>query len=432
MTYEEVVSYLYEIPRFTKKHTFETMRSFLHRVGVCEEIFHIVHVAGTNGKGSVCAYLSQILQEAGQSVGVFTSPHLVDIRERFEISGQMVSKEEFCHVFFLIKDHMEAEFQPSFFEMMFYIGMVLFQRAGVSYVILETGLGGRLDATNCILHPECSVITKIGLDHMAQLGNTKESIAKEKAGIIKSSVPVVFLDNGDEINRIVSDIANSQNAPLVLVPKENLVNYKIAHKRIDFFYQYRYDKSIKVSIPTIATYQVSNVSLVLEAVEILRQSILITEEQIQNGIHNTIWCGRMEEVKPHMYLDGAHNEDGMDSFLETVAIMPHGNKSLLIAMVADKAYEEVILHLAKSNLFQRIMVTEVSNDRSVRAKDLASIFQKRGTKCVHCIPSVEQAWNRCQTWQQEGDTVFVVGSLYLVGMIKEIEQKRMDKVGTEE
>ncbi len=299
-------------------------------------------------------------------------------------------------------------------------------------MILETGLGGRLDATNCILHPKCSVITKIGLDHVAQLGNTKESIAKEKAGIIKSNVPVVFLDNGDEINRIVSDVANSQNAPLVVVPKENLVNYKIAHKRIDFSYHYRYDNSIEVSIPTIATYQVANVSLVLEVIEILRQWISITDEQIQNGISKTIWCGRMEEVRPQMYLDGAHNEDGVTAFLETVTALLDGNRSLMVAIVADKAYENMVARLVDSHLFKRIMVTEVDNERRVLTKDLECVFREKGARCISCCSDVEQAWGECQTWQQEGDIVFEVGSLYLVGMIKEIEQKQIDKVGVEE
>lgn len=202
-TYEEAVDYALQIPKFTKKNTPEDTRRFYEYLGRPGERSGLIHVAGTNGKGSVCSYINAVLSGAGRRTGLFTSPHLVDVRERFRLDGEMISKEEFARCFNQVMDSVKAfceknqeEYHPTFFEMLFFISMLWFQEKRADYIILETGMGGRLDATNVIEKPLVTVITRIGLDHTEYLGNTKAEIAAEKAGIIKKRRPCRILGAG--------------------------------------------------------------------------------------------------------------------------------------------------------------------------------------------------------------------------------------------
>ena len=196
-TYEEAAAYIEEIPKFTKKHTLEHTKTFLKRLGNPAADRKIVHVAGTNGKGSVCAYLQAILMAEGKRTGFFTSPHLVSVNERIRVDNIQIDNETFLKVFRkvlkivrqMVEDGIE---HPSYFEFLFGMGMTAFAETDVEYIILETGLGGRLDATNAIDNPALAIITSISLDHTAILGDTIEKIAGEKAGIIKPGVPVLF------------------------------------------------------------------------------------------------------------------------------------------------------------------------------------------------------------------------------------------------
>ena len=191
-TYEEAVDYINEIPRFTTKNTMDDTRAFLHRLGDPDQSMRIIHVAGTNGKGSVCAYMRFILEAAGYRTAVFTSPHLTDIRERFVIDGEMVSEKAFLGAFLRIYDLLDAKTpHPTFFEYLFLMAMILFSESRPDFCILETGLGGRLDATNAVSRKELAVITRIGLDHTEYLGDTLEKIAAEKAGILQDRKSVV-------------------------------------------------------------------------------------------------------------------------------------------------------------------------------------------------------------------------------------------------
>ena len=196
MNYEEAVAYIEDIPRFTTKNSLDHTRECMRRLGHPQKKFRVIHVAGTNGKGSVCAYLDSMLRAGGYKVGLFTSPHLVKINERFKINGEMISDERFVKAFeevqkIIKKAQEDGLDHPSYFETLFLMGMVVFKEADVDYVVLETGLGGRLDATNTVDHPLACIITSISLDHVEYLGDTIGKIAGEKAGIIKPQVPVI-------------------------------------------------------------------------------------------------------------------------------------------------------------------------------------------------------------------------------------------------
>lgn len=189
--YEQAVEYILDVPKFTKKNDMSDTKRFLKKLKNPEKDMKIIHIAGTNGKGSVCAYLCSVLKEAGFLTGMFTSPHLVDIRERFRIGGEMISEEQFLQVFLQVYENIDGDYHPTFFEYLFFMAILLFKKAKVDYCILETGLGGRLDATNAVEKKEISIITEIGFDHMEYLGSTLTEIAGEKAGIIKENTPVV-------------------------------------------------------------------------------------------------------------------------------------------------------------------------------------------------------------------------------------------------
>lgn len=208
MNYEEAVAYIEETPKFTKKNSLEHTKECLRRLGSPEKQFKVIHVAGTNGKGSTCAFITSVLREAGYSCGLFTSPHLVRINERFQINETEIDDETFLNAFEKVKhlaDELVAEgsYHPTYFEMLFLMGMVIFAEAGVDYVTLETGLGGRLDATTAVESPAACVITSISLDHMQYLGNTVGEIAGEKAGIIVPGVPVIFDGNSEEAAEVI-------------------------------------------------------------------------------------------------------------------------------------------------------------------------------------------------------------------------------------
>ena len=218
LNYKEIVDYIEEIPKFTTKNPLDHTKELLARLGNPQNQQKVIHVAGTNGKGSVCAYLDSMLRAGGYCVGLFTSPHLVKINERFKINGQMISDDTFVQAFEQIKriiDEAVAEGldHPSYFETLFLMGMVIFQKAGVDYVVLETGLGGRLDATNTVDQPLACIITSISLDHVEYLGDTIEKIAGEKAGIIKPKVPVIYDGHNAEAARVIKARAKALDSP---------------------------------------------------------------------------------------------------------------------------------------------------------------------------------------------------------------------------
>ncbi len=209
-TYGAAVDYINATPKFTTKNRMEDTARFWARLGYPAKNSKVLHIAGTNGKGSVCAYLSSVLRKAGISCGMFTSPHLVSMRERFVINGEMVSEEDFLYAFRLVMGEVKrlaSAYHPTFFELLFFMAMTLFEKYGVEYAVLETGLGGRLDATNVVEEKKLCVITSIGYDHMEYLGETLAQIAGEKAGIMRSGVPVVYPEGQEEVIRVMEEYA---------------------------------------------------------------------------------------------------------------------------------------------------------------------------------------------------------------------------------
>ena len=424
-TFEEAENYINETPRFTTKNSMEDTKAFLAKLGNPDTEFRIIHVAGTNGKGSVCAYMRSVLETAGYKVAVFTSPHLVDIRERFVIQGEMITKEEFLGAFLQIYDELDWEaekfYHPTYFEFLFFIAMLVFAGRKPDFCILETGLGGRLDATNSVARKEVSVITRIGLDHVQYLGDTMEQIAGEKAGIMQAGAPVVYWDTGVETSTIFKNKAEELGIIFHPVSKEDYQFLSFHNKSIDFSLHTRYYKYVSLTLNTIAVYQMENAALAVRALEVMDEGKTITAEQIQKGISGCFWAGRMEEVLPEVYVDGAHNEDGIRAFLETVALDGHvGTRALLFGVVRDKDYEAMVKELAASGCFERVAIAHLQTDRGVETDKLSKLF----ADCFDCqyefYENAADALRALLESRGNRERIYVAGSLYLVGEIKEL------------
>lgn len=420
-TFEQAESYLNETPRFTTKNTMEDTRAFLHRLGDPDKKMRIIHVAGTNGKGSVCAYLRYILEAAGYRVALFTSPHLVDIRERFVVDGEMITKEEFLRAFLQIYELLDRQYHPTYFEYLFFIAMILFPEKNPDYCILETGLGGRLDATNSVAQKELSVITHISLDHVEYLGDTTEKIAGEKAGIMQKGVPVVFWDSEPAVRSVFEAKAAELGNSAYSVSKKDYRFLNFKNKSIDFSVRTEYYGYISLTLHTIAAYQMENAALAVRAIEVLDKGKTITREHIRQGVEACFWAGRMEEVMPDIYVDGAHNEDGIRAFLESVAADGvQGNRSLLFSVVRDKDYEHMVEELVKSGCFSGIAIAHMQTGRALPLERLEEIFD-RYPGCRYTVyNNVTAALRELLHSRIEGERIYIAGSLYLVGEIKEL------------
>ena len=424
MNYEEAVAYIEETPKFTKKNSLDHTRECLRRLGNPEKKFKVIHVAGTNGKGSTCAFLTSILREAGYSCGLFTSPHLVRINERFQINEINIDDDTFLAAFKKVKalaDEMVAEgsYHPTYFEMLFLMGMVIFADAGVDYVTLETGLGGRLDATTAVGDPVACVITSISLDHMQYLGDTVSKIAGEKAGIIVPNVPVIYDGNDPDAAEVIEKRAKELGSPAYKVVQSDARVLGNNKDGIDFSLKDEYYGDTSFHIPFIAWYQVMNASLSLTTMEVLRNVIPVTMEQMQEGIKNTRWQGRMETILPGVIVDGAHNEDGVRRFVETAErFQDEYPLTLLFSAVNDKDYQDMIHTICQKIRFRKVVTTEVGGYREVPSAELAEIFRKEGCKDVANSDSIQEAFYMAREAKGEDGMLFCVGSLYLVGEIK--------------
>ena len=426
-TYDQAVDYLYQVPRFTSKNSIEDTRAYLHRLGDPDRKMHIIHVAGTNGKGSTCAYMKAILEAAGKRVAMFTSPHLVDIRERFIIEGKMPGKEEFLQTFLAIYNSLDWDelelgkgYHPTFFEYLFFMAMLLFSDRNLDYCILETGLGGRLDATNSVSHKDLSVITRISLDHVEYLGNTVESIACEKAGIMKQGVPLVFTDACESSSGVFWKRAQELGITAVSVSKNDYTNLIFKNKTIDFSYKSRYYSYVKLTLHTIAAYQAENAALAVRAIEVLDQGRTITLSQIREGLAGAFWAGRMEEVLPEVYVDGAHNEDGIRAFLDTVKNDGlDGKRKLLFSVVADKDYGKMLEELVSSGCFREIAVAHMHTKRAASLESIEEIMNRYPGCACTLYEEVGAALHELVAGRRE-ERIYIAGSLYLVGEIKEL------------
>lgn len=411
------------------KHPPEHTRELLSRLGNPQEGIKIIHVAGTNGKGSVCAYLNAMLLAGGKKTGLFTSPHLVRINERFQINGEDVSDEQFLDAFLKVEKaakeyEAEGEGHPSYFETLFLMGMLIFKEAGVEYLVMETGLGGRLDATNVVEKPLACIITSISSDHTEYLGDTLEAIAGEKAGIIKAGVPVIYDASQPGPASVIAAKAKEMGSPAWPMEPSFYEMKTQSREGITFTFAYPGGEKAELVIPYVAKYQMMNASLAFYTMHILQDVHDIPKNVLAEGLSKIKWPCRMEMAAPGVIIDGAHNEDGIAQFVSTAGYFAKENEiTILFTAVADKHYHEMIGEICEGIHPSHVVATQIDGSRVVPAEVLAEDFRKAGCTDVCAEPEIGAAYEKALGKKGSG-MLFCVGSLYLAGELKAYLAKR--------
>lgn len=411
------------------KHPPEHTRELLSRLGNPQEGIKIIHVAGTNGKGSVCAYLNAMLLAGGKKTGLFTSPHLVRINERFQINGEDVSDEQFLDAFLKVEKaakeyEAEGEGHPSYFETLFLMGMLIFKEAGVEYLVMETGLGGRLDATNVVEKPLACIITSISRDHTEYLGDTLEAIAGEKAGIIKAGVPVIYDASQPGPASVIAVKAKEMGSPAWPMEPSFYEMKTQSREGITFTFAYPGGEKAELAIPYVAKYQMMNASLAFYMMHILQDVHDIPKNVLAEGLSKIKWPCRMEMAAPGVIIDGAHNEDGIAQFVSTAGYFAKENEiTILFTAVADKHYHEMIGEICEGIHPSHVVATQIDGSRVVPAEVLAEDFRKAGCTDVCAEPEIGAAYEKALGKKGSG-MLFCVGSLYLAGELKAYLAKR--------
>ncbi len=431
MTYQEACEAIEKIGRFSVKNSNEHTRRALSYLGRPDRKFPSIHVAGTNGKGSVCAYLSMCMRKSGRRTALFISPHLMRINERMSVDGENISDEEFVSVYEeteracrRMKEEEDLP-HPSYFEFLFLMAMVFFARKQVDIAVIETGLGGRLDATNALENPVLAVITSISFDHMQYLGHTITAIAGEKAGIIGEGVPCVYDATDAEAARVIAARASEMKSPAYALRPDDYRTEVYRPGSIDFCTSFRYDGAEHFTVRSEAPYQVQNAALSVLALKALRDLYPgtyddLTAELVREALTETHWPARMDQIRPKVYLDGAHNEDGIARFLEAAGHIAAGGPAVLVfAVVSDKDYGDMIGEIARSGIFSHIIITRISGSRQTDPDALAALFTEDGASDMEVVPDVRDAYRRGRALQGSG-YLFICGSLYLAGEIEEI------------
>lgn len=433
----EIETYIERIPMWaSKKNSLEDIRGYLRRMGDPDQRMKIIHVAGTNGKGSVCMFLTSMLLEAGYTVGTFVSPHLVSLRERFLLNGEMIEEAWFRQAFLRVKklsDEKTAEGSapPTYFEFLFYMAMAVYETCRPDFVILETGLGGRLDATNVIRRPVLTVLTSISMDHRSQLGNSIREIAAQKAGILKPGVPAVFDASDAEAAAVISARAVERGCPQFPVTEQDVVclgreegGVRIAAETADV-------GPLAVTVPSEAEYQQRNAAVAIRAMSVLRRSGVcrFSPEDAARGIRRFAWPGRMEEVLPGVFLDGAHNPGAAESLNRTLRRMQKETGapvSLLVGAAADKEHKKVLQALCRQLPVGYAAAVRLRSERSADPALLAEELQEACGVKPEIFDDTEMAWNRLLARKGSGLAV-CAGSLYLVGEIRAmLKEERHD------
>lgn len=435
VTYEEAENALNNLPRFAEKHGLREVRILLKELGNPDRLYPSVHIAGTNGKGSVAAALDSCLRESGLVTGRFTSPHLVTMRERITLGGEMISEADFA----LCYEEAEAAAErcgrrgvthPTFFEMLYLMACIYFARKKPGAAIIETGLGGRLDATNSLEEPLLCVITSISLDHVAYLGDTIGQIAAEKAGIIKSGAPVVFL-GGTDASEVISKKAAEKGSEAIEVLPGDVSEVSVRRGAIDFSVRsFYHGGKMRLSFPTEAAYQAENAALAVRALEALEgrlRGFAFSENEIREGLLGTSWPCRMQEVEEGVFLDGAHNAGGIEAFARSLkeAARLRGTERIVLAFgaAADKEAEKMVRTLCRELKPAKCVCTGIKGKRRREAEDFAALFEAEGVADTACASGGAEAYEMAAA-ARNGGVAGICGSLYLAGEILEYLSKR--------
>lgn len=415
MNFEQALKYLDNLTTYGIKTGISHTKIIAKEVGNPQEFFPSILIGGTNGKGSTCAYLESVLRESGYKTGLFTSPHLIDVRERIRINGKLISKSLFSSMIFRIKNSVIEmkekgliDENPTFFETLTLAAFLIFKEEKVDIAVVEVGMGGKNDCTN-ILEPVISVITNVSFDHQQYLGNTLREIAKEKSGIFRKGKWSIVGNTSLRTSKYIKEEAKKCGAKFLCL-KDGRIHkigngfvLKLQGKKIGF-----------PRPPLLGKHQIENAALAALVCEILRESgYRISDEEIKKGIEKSRWEGRLQNIgeKPSTFIDGAHNIDGIKRLKEFVKSL-RGRKILVFTALKDKPIKEMIKILEP--LFDEIVLTKVDMKRAATEEDFEKIGKNE--KIIFVKDSIK-ALSTAREKAGERGVVIVCGSLYLIGSI---------------
>lgn len=420
MNFDECIRWLYSFQKFGVKLGLGRIKHLCEELGNPQDAYQIIHVAGTNGKGSVCKYIGSILTNSGYKVGVYTSPHLQRFSERFVIDDVEISNDDIISLVEKIKPIVEQMRKkgdnPTFFEVVTAMAFLYFKEQNVDYAIIEVGLGGKFDATN-IVNPLLSVITNVSLEHQDTLGSSVKGIAEQKAGIIKEAVPVITAGKSDALD-VIKKVANNKDSSLTVVDSKSW--QKLGSKR--FLIQGSLnDYTIQTSLR--GNFQAENIAVAIATVEHLEMNgVFIPDTAISLGVQQASNAGRMEIVadKPFILLDGAHNISAMKVLKESLENDFEFEKLILVlGILSDKNIEEMLKII--SPIAGLIVVTESKNDRAAKAVDLKRLLGEIGYKNEIVIKNeIDEAILFAKSSAKKDDLICITGSLFTVGEAREI------------
>ncbi|QIB26782.1 bifunctional folylpolyglutamate synthase/dihydrofolate synthase [Caloranaerobacter azorensis] len=427
MNYKEALEYIHGTRKFGSKLGLENIRILLDLLGNPHKGLKIIHVAGTNGKGSTSSYISTILTESGYKVGLFTSPYLERFTERIKINGKEIEHERLAQITSKVKEKVEEMVRkgynhPTEFEIVTAIAFVYYREERVDFVVLEVGLGGRYDSTNIIENPLVSVITPISLDHKDILGDTIEKIAWEKAGIIKENGLVVSHPQVEEAQKVIENVVNDKNSKLIIAPVEDVEVIECTELGSKFNFKFNGKTFENLKISLIGEHQINNACVALTVVLTLLENghIDIDEDCIRKGLLRTEWKGRLEILRrnPTFVIDGAHNSAGAESLRKSIEKLFKYNRLILgIGILGDKEVGSILNELVP--LADEIIITEANNPRKLEAEKLADIIKKFNKKYL-IEKDVEKAVNKALDIAGKDDLILFSGSLYLIGDVRKI------------
>lgn len=427
MNYRQAMEYMEETAKYGSVPGLDNIINLCEKLGNPQNELKFVHIAGTNGKGSTLAYISTVLKEAGYRVGRYVSPTIFEYRERIQVNERMISKEALCRHLESIQEAiaaLEAEGKPhpTPFEIETALGFLYFKEKKCDIVVLETGLGGTLDATNLITTTLVSVIASVSMDHMAFLGETLAEIAENKAGIIKAGIPVVTMEQKPEAMQVIEGRARELSCALTVASEADAkkIRYGVEKQKFD----YKQYKGLEIGLA--GKCQIANAVLAIEVLRVLSENgFTIKEQKLREGLKKTVWRGRFSVIakKPLFIADGAHNEDAAIKLADSIRFYFTNKKIIYImGILKDKEYEKIIANTAPY-AEQIITVTTPNNPRALPAYELAKAVREYHPN-VTAVDSLQEAVEMSYLLADKDSVIIAFGSLSYLGELTEIVENR--------
>ena len=428
MKYEEAMKYITEVGNFGSNYGLERTYKLLEHLGNPERDLKLIHIAGTNGKGSTTSMITEILMGEGYKVGMYTSPFIEEFEERIQINRNNIPKESLAILMDEIKvavdKIIEAGYNhPTEFEIITVLMLLYFKKENIDFGVIEVGLGGTLDSTN-VIKPIIQVITSISFDHTNLLGNTLEKIAREKAGIIKKGIPTVIYPQQEEVLKVIKNKCFEMDSELYIANNENLKFKNIVN--LDKPYQLlKYNNEIDILLPLLGEHQIINLSVAMQAIEVLNNKniIDISIANIVKSIKNVSWKGRLEVLSnnPYVVIDGAHNIQGIKTLSRNIKkYFKYENLYLILGILADKDVEEMIKIITP--MAKKVYSVTPNSIRGELAESLKDEVSKFNKNCK-AFDKYEEAYLEALNDASEKDLILASGSLYMIGDMRKIIRK---------